>query len=102
MRIYTASYRRTGRLVPKRKRGLRAGSVILRPGTSMPWHSTKEREELIIALAGRVHLDVEDAPGRRRQTVLSEGRCALLPPRTPHAVSNHSRRTARYLYVTGK
>ena len=102
LRMHAASYRVPGRLVPKRKRGLRAGSVILRPGAMMPWHSTKEREEMLIALAGRVLIEAEDARGRLRQAILSEGCCALLPPHTSHAVSNRSRRTARYLYVTGR
>lgn len=96
------SYRRAGRLAPKRRRGLQAGSVILRPGAVMPRHSTKEREELIIALAGRMLIEAEDARGCSRRTILSEGRCALLPPRTVHTVSNRSRGTARYLYVTGR
>lgn len=96
------SYRRAGRLVPKRRRGLRAGSVILRPGAVMPWHSTKEREELVIVLAGRILIEAEDVRGTCHPTILSEGRCALLPPGTSHTVNNHSRGTARYLYVTGR
>ena len=102
LRMQAVPYRAPGRLLPKRRRGLRAGSVILRPGASMPRHSTKEREELIVALAGRVHIEVEDARGRRGHIALSEGRCVLLPPRTPHTVTNRSTRAARYLYVTGR
>ena len=101
MRIYRASYRRPGRLVPKRSRGLRAGSVALKPGAVMPWHSTNDREELIVVLAGRIQLDAERLR-RRLRTVLQAGQCALLPSRTRHAVVNRSTRTARYLYVTGR
>ena len=96
------SYRTPGRLVPKRPRGLRAGSVALKPGEAMPWHSTENREELLIALAGRVYVKVERPGGRCAQTMLNAGECVLLPRRTLHTVRNRSRRTARYLYVTGR
>lgn len=88
--------------MPKRVRGLRAGSVALKPGAAMPWHSTKDREELIIILAGQVQLEVERAQSRRGRTVLRAGQCALLPRHMPHTVVNRSARTARYLYVTGR
>ena len=59
-----ASYGRPGRLLPRRERGLRAGSVMLHPGYAMDWHSTKRREELLIILIGRVHLEVQAPPPR--------------------------------------
>lgn len=95
-RIHTASYRATGRLVPRRTTGLRAGSVALKPGEAMPWHSTEGREEFLIILAGRVHLQTEQP-----SILLKAGQCAWLPRHTSHTVRNCSRRTARYLYVTG-
>ena len=102
MRISRASYRRSGRLIPKRARGLRAGSVALKPGASMPWHTTDDREELIIALTGRIQIETERSQTSRLRTSLRAGQCALLPSRTRHAVVNRSTRTARYLYVTGR
>ena len=100
MALGTVSYQRTGRLVPKRRRGLRARSVALRPGEPVAWHSTKEREELLVALSGSV--DVEQRSGRgMRQTRLKAGCCLWLPRRTLHRVVNRSSKTARYLYVTG-
>lgn len=67
----------------------------------MPWHSTGAREELLIALKGRVQIRTEDARGGARRLVLRAGRCAFLPTKTRHLVMNVSRRTASYLYVTG-
>ena len=100
MALGTVSYQRAGRLVPKRRRGLRARSVALRPGKSVAWHSTKEREELLIALSG--HVDVEARADRgTRRTRLKAGRCLWLARRTLHRVVNRSSETARYLYVTG-
>ena len=95
------SYRTPGRLIPKRSRGLRAGSVALKPGTVMPWHTTDDREEFIVVLTGRIQIDAERSR-RRLRTGLQAGQCALLPSRTRHAVVNRSTRTARYLYVTGR
>ena len=93
------SFRRAGRLVPRRPRGLRAGSVILRMGEAMDWHSTNTREELLITLAGKVEVEVCSAR-RRRRFVLTAGRCVFLPAKTLHRLVNRSRGAARYLYVT--
>ena len=95
------SYRRPGRLMPRSERGLRARSVRLAAGTAMPWHSTEEREELLLVLEGRVRLDVRAPGGRVRPRTMREGSCAFLPVRTPHHVVNPSGRAARYVYVTG-
>ena len=65
----------------------------------MPWHTTDDREELIVVLTGRIQIDAERSQDRLR-TVLQAGQCALLPSRTRHAVVNRSTRIARYVYVT--
>ena len=99
--VRVASYRRAGRLTPKRGRGsVRAGSVRLRPGAVMDWHSTRLREELLILLAGRADLEVDRPAGRIRCVALRAGQCAWLAPRTAHRVVNRSTATAWYLYVT--
>jgi mannose-6-phosphate isomerase-like protein (cupin superfamily) len=74
----------------------------------MDWHSTRTREELLIAVSGRVHVEVQlpTYPSRRsrranRCIVLQAGQCALLPRQTVHRVVNRSAATSRYLYVTG-
>ncbi len=97
--IRTVSYRRPGRLVPRREHGLRAGSVVLRPGRVMDWHSTDRREELLIVLVGRVRVEIA-TPSRRKTVRLKAGQCALLPRRTRHRVVNRSATNASYLYIT--
>ena len=92
---------KAGRLVPRRPRGLRAGSVILKPGGAMPWHSTKNREELLIVLAGSVRLEVIGRAGNKRRIALPAGQSAWLAKGTEHAVANPGARAARYVYVTG-
>lgn len=100
--VRVASALRAGRLIPKRLRGLRAGAVVLKPQGVMAWHSTQEREELLIVLMGAVTLDIQ-VNGRRaaRQVKLRAGQCAWLQSRTRHCVRNASAREARYVYVTG-
>ena len=86
--------------MPRRAAGLRAGSVVLRPGKIMDWHSTKSREELLIALQGLVQVDIERPHRTPRRIPLKNGACLLLPPHTWHRVVNESTKPARYLYVT--
>ena len=115
--IRAVSYRREGPVGPRRADGLRAGSVRLRAGAVMDWHSTRSREELLILLAGRADLEV-DRPARPsaelgtsvpslsrdarriRRVALRAGQCAWISPRTAHRVVNRSTATAWYLYVT--
>ena len=104
-RITRTSYRRRGRLIPRRTHGLRAGSVTLRPQGAMDWHSTGDREELLILLAGRVQVEVDSArragaSARITRVALSAGQCAFIPSEILHRVLNRSRTAARYLYVT--
>ena len=97
--IRLGTVRKAGRLLPRRAAGLRGGVVVLRPGEVMPWHSTKSREELLIALQGS--LQVETQRSRRvRRIPLRNGQWLLLPRQTLHCVVNTSTKSARYLYLT--
>ena len=95
------SYRKNGRLIPSRARGLRAGAVTLTSGAVMDWHSTRDREELLILLAGRVSVECATSRRKTRRVLLTAGECLLLPHNTRHCVVNHGASPARYLYVTG-
>ena len=97
----TLHSRKRGRLIPRRARGLRAGAVILKPGESVAWHSTRRREELITILAGRLSLEFLAARRRVRCLPLRSGQCAFVRAHTIHRMVNASRATARYMYVTG-
>ena len=94
------SYQREGRLVPLTARGLRARSVMLAHGQVMEWHSTRTREELLIALSGVVNVEVTSPASSRRRTRLIAGQCAFLPRETMHRVINDSRTRVHYIYVT--
>lgn len=67
----------------------------------MDWHSTKTREELLLAHRGRLCLEVRVATRRTlRRLRLTAGQCAFLPARTWHRVVNRSSSLAAYTYVT--
>ena len=102
-------------MIPRRANGLRAAVVVLKPGAVMDWHSTGSREELLIALAGRVQVHTAKAQQESQQrkgktfapfakfcdfAVVRVGQCAFLPHGTQHCVVNRSASKARYLYVT--
>ena len=98
--VHRATIRKAGRLIPHRAAGLRAGAVVLRPGKIMDWHSTKSREELLIALQGLVQVEVQRPHQTPRRITLKNGACLLLPPRTRHRVVNTGKKPAHYLYIT--
>ena len=65
----------------------------------MDWHSTRTREELLIALEGRVRVE-RQAHGRISAMALAAGYSLFLSSQTLHRVVNRSRRAARYIYIT--
>ena len=100
MRVRPVSCRRPGRLTPPQATGVRASAVRLSAGSVMDWHSTKEREELLVMLEGRVRLEL--CSQRQRSLSLRAGQCAWLPSQTLHRVVNRSAVSARYVYVTAR
>ncbi len=99
-RVVRRSYRRAGTVVPWQAKHFKGRSVKLAPGDSMDWHSTGNREEVLIALAGTLHLETEDGSRVVKTTRLRAGECAFLPTRTRHQVTNRSRGVVHYLYLT--
>lgn len=99
-RVVRRSYRRAGKVVPLQAKHFKGRSVKLAPGQAMDWHSTRNREEVLIALAGTIHLETENGSRAVKATRLFAGQCAFLPTRTRHQVTNRSRRVAHYLYLT--
>ena len=95
------SSRRAGRLIPRREAGLRAAVVVLPGGGVMDWHSTRDREELLIILHGLVRLETRQPSGRLRSRPLPAGRCVWFPAHVMHRLVNPARQPARYIYVTG-
>ena len=100
-RVTKRTYQRPGRLVPRNARGLRARAVVLGRREVMAWHSTRRREELLIALRGTMRVEIEpQMKGCHRSLTIKAGECVFLPRATLHRVVNRSAAAARYLYVT--
>lgn len=82
--------------------GMRGGSVRLKPGASVGWHSTGQNEEALVILRGSGVANVEghaDVP-------VSAHRMAYIPPGTKHNVTNTGTEVLEYVWVvapvTGK
>lgn len=99
-RVSKRSYRRAGKLLPSSARHLKGRSVRLSPGQTVEWHSTRDREELIVVWRGSVALEVQQRPEHIRALTLTAGDTAFLTSRVWHRVVNRSRRPAQYIYVT--
>jgi mannose-6-phosphate isomerase-like protein (cupin superfamily) len=98
-RVARRSYLRSGRLLPSTARRLRSRAMILKPGNAVAWHSTRQREELLLGVAGSVRIDY--GAGRPRSLTMAAGQCVFIPPGTPHRVVNASSTAAQYIYVVG-
>lgn len=75
--------------------GMRGGSVSLKPGESVGWHSTAGNEESLIILRGSGVAKIEggaDMP-------LSEKTLAYIPPATRHNVTNTGTNVLEYVWI---
>lgn len=74
---------------------MRGGSVQLKPGESVGWHSTESNEEALVILRGSGVAKVEghsDMP-------LTEKTLAYIPPATRHNVTNTGTKVMEYVWV---
>jgi mannose-6-phosphate isomerase-like protein (cupin superfamily) len=63
--------------------GLKAGRVYLEPGKECGVHSTEDREELLVFLAGRGQAVIG-----RGNLAVGQGKVCYIPPRTEHNIIN--------------
>lgn len=66
----------------------------------MDWHSTHQREELLLVLRGRLGLERNGARADVRYRTLRAGQCAFVAAQTWHRVVNLAQSPSTYLYVT--
>ena len=74
--------------------GMRSGKVYLAPGKSCGRHSTKDREELLVFLAGSGELII----GENDSYQVGQGKVAYIAPQTAHDVSNNGDEPLVYVY----
>jgi len=75
--------------------GMRGGSVKLRPGESVGWHSTGEHEEALVILCGKGAANIEG----RADVPVHEKMLAYIPPGTKHNVTNTGTELLEYVWV---
>lgn len=75
--------------------GMRGGSVRLKPGESVGWHSTGQNEEALTILRGSGAANIEghaDVP-------LHANMVAYIPPGTRHNVTNTGNEVLEYVWI---
>jgi len=75
-------------------RGMRSGKVYLAPGQACGRHSTKDREELLVFLAGKGELIIDEKGGFQ----VGLGKVAYIPRQTGHDVKNTGTEPLVYVY----
>ena len=75
--------------------GMRGGSVKLKPGESVGWHSTSANEEALVILHGRGVANIEGHP----DLPLKENMLAYIPPAMRHNVTNNGTQVLEYVWV---
>jgi mannose-6-phosphate isomerase-like protein (cupin superfamily) len=74
---------------------MRGGSVKLKPGESVGWHSTGQNEEALVILKGKGSATIEGQPDVR----LEEKMLAYIPPGTRHNVTNTGTDILEYVWI---
>lgn len=74
--------------------GMKAGRVIVEPGESCGRHSTNDREELLVFLAGCGQAIIEP----NETFDVGRGKVAYIPPQTFHNVKNTGTEPLIYVY----
>lgn len=74
--------------------GMRSGRVYLAPGKACGQHSTKDREELLVFLAGQGELLI----GEGESFQVGRGKVSYIPAHTAHDVRNTGAEPLVYVY----
>jgi quercetin dioxygenase-like cupin family protein len=75
--------------------GMRGGSVRLKPGESVGWHTTAGNEESLVILRGSGVANIEG----RADLPLSGKNLAYIPPATRHNVTNTGTEVLEYVWI---
>lgn len=74
--------------------GMRSGRVYLAPGRACGQHSTKDREELLVFLAGQGELIIDE----KGSFQVGQGKVSYIPRQTIHDVKNTGAEPLVYVY----
>ncbi len=93
--MYTKILESAGSLLrPPTSERLKSGYVVLKPGETVGEHTTADREEMLIILAGHACIECE---GERVE--LAANAVAFIPRDSRHNVINQSAEDLRYIYL---
>ena len=74
--------------------GMRSGRVYLAPGQACGRHSTKDREELLVFLAGQGELIIDN----KGCFQVGQGQVSYIPKQTNHDIKNTGTEPLVYVY----
>ncbi len=74
---------------------LKAGRVYLEAGQDCHWHSTEDKEELLVFLEGSGIAMIESED---QSFEVSQGQIAFIPPDTRHNIKNTSNKLLVYIF----
>jgi quercetin dioxygenase-like cupin family protein len=80
---------------PPKTVGVRGGSVRLKAGESVGWHSTSDNEETLVILHGSGVAKIDGHP----DLDLRERTLAYIPPSTRHNVTNNGTQILEYVWI---
>ncbi|MGA2965837.1 MAG: cupin domain-containing protein [Terriglobales bacterium] len=78
--------------------GMLSGSVKLKPGESVGWHSTGAHEEALVILHGKGAAKIEG----RADVAIHENILAYIPSGTRHNVTNTGTEPLEYVWVVAR
>jgi mannose-6-phosphate isomerase-like protein (cupin superfamily) len=78
--------------------GMRGGSVKLKPGESVGWHSTSANEEALVILHGSGVANIDGHP----DVPLTEKMLAYIPPAKRHNVTNNGSQVLEYVWLVAQ
>jgi len=76
--------------------GMKSGHVILRPGESVGEHTTGEREEILVILAGKGQALIE----KKDIFDIDKGIVLYVAPKTLHDIKNTGEEPLEYIFIT--
>lgn len=79
---------------PPQSRSLKGGRVKLKPGEEIGWHTTDQREELIIPVKGKATVKIKE-----ENIKLGPGQTYYVPEGIKHNVTNQENKELEYIYV---
>jgi len=79
---------------PPQTGGMKVGRVFLEPGKACGEHSTKDKEEILVFLAGQGELLI----GEEDCFEVGRGKVCYIPPQTVHDVRNTGPEALTYIY----